>query len=120
MNFKPIYDRVVVDPNMEENISKAGIVLPQTSQERPQIGVVVAVGDGENFDGVETKMKVKIGDKILFQKYAGNELKMENKTYIVLRQIDVIGVFNDWEKNCHWRTSKSGVVERCWNSCKCC
>lgn len=95
MNFKPLFDRVVVDPQSEENISKAGIVLPQTSQERPQIGVVVAVGDGENFDGLETKMKVKINNKVLFQKYAGNELKMDGRTYIVLRQIDIIGVFND-------------------------
>ena len=102
MNFKPLYDRVVVDFEVEENISKSGIVLPQTSQERPQIGVVVCVGDGENFDGVETKMKVKIGDKILFQKYAGNELKMNNKTYVVLRQIDIIGVLNDWENCCAW------------------
>lgn len=97
MNFKPLYDRVVVDPQCEESFSKAGIVLPQTSQERPQIGIVVAVGDGENFDGIETKMRVKINDKILFQKYAGNELKIDGKTYIVLRQIDIVGVFNDWE-----------------------
>ena len=95
MNFKPLYDRVVVDPKVEENMSKSGIVLPQTSQEKPQIGVVVAVGDGENFDCVESKMKVKIGDKILFEKYAGTELKLEGKTYVVLRQIDIIGVFND-------------------------
>ena len=95
MNFKPIFDRIVVDPKIQNNVSTTGIVLPETSQERPQIGVVVAVGDGENFDGVETKMKVKIGDKILFQKYAGNELKLDGKTYVVLRQIDVIGVFDD-------------------------
>lgn len=95
MNFKPLFDRVVIDPQVEENVSHAGIVLPETSQERPQIGVVVAVGDGENFDCVKSEMKVKIGDKILFQKYAGNELKLDGKVYIVLRQIDVIGVFND-------------------------
>lgn len=95
MNFKPLFDRVVVSTAVVENVSKAGIVLPETSQERPQIGVVEAVGDGENFDGVETKIKVKIGDKVLFQKYAGNELKLDGKTYIVLRQIDIIGVFND-------------------------
>lgn len=100
MNFKPLFDRVVVDPEIEENKTSAGIVLPQTSQERPQIGVVMAVGDGENFDNVEAKMKVKIGDKILFEKYAGTELKMNEKTYIVLRQIDIIGVFNDWENYC--------------------
>ena len=97
MNFKPLFDRVVVEPEVEENISKGGIVLPETSQERPQIGKVVAVGDGENFDNVDAKMKVDFGDKILFERYAGTELKLEGKTYIVLRQIDVIGVFNDWE-----------------------
>ncbi len=95
MNFKPLFDRVVVDPQVKENVSISGIVLPQTSQERPQIGVVVSIGDGENFDGVETKMKVQVGQKILFEKYAGIELKLDGKTYIVLRQIDVIGVFND-------------------------
>lgn len=95
MNFKPLFDRVVIDPEVEENTIKSGIVLPQTSQERPQIGVVVAVGDGDNFDGVETKMKVQIGDKVMFEKYAGNELKMNEKTFVVLRQIDIVGVFND-------------------------
>ncbi len=95
MNFKPLFDRVVVDVEMQENVSKAGIVLPQTSQERPQIGVVVAIGDGENFDCNKTDMRVKIGDKILFEKYAGTELKLNEKTYLVLRQIDIIGVFND-------------------------
>lgn len=95
MNFKPLFDRVVVEPEVVETVSKAGIVLPQTSQERPQIGVVVSVGDGENFDGNKTEMKVKINDKILFEKYAGTELKMNGKSYVVLRQIDIIGVFND-------------------------
>ena len=100
MNFKPLYDRVVVEPELEENISKGGIVLPETSQERPQIGNVVAVGDGENFDNVSSVMKVNIGDKVLFERYAGTELKLDGKVYIVLRQIDVIGVFNDWKNYC--------------------
>ena len=95
MNFKPLYDRVVIDPDVEENTSKSGIVLPQTSQERPQIGIVVSVGDGDSFDGTEVKMKVKTGDKVMFEKYAGNEFKLDGKTYVVLRQIDIIGVFND-------------------------
>jgi chaperonin GroES len=95
MNFKPLYDRVVIEPESQENVSKSGIVLPQTSQERPQVGTVVLVGDGENFDGVSTVMKVNVGDKVLFEKYAGNELKIEGKNYVVLRQIDIIGVFND-------------------------
>ena len=95
MNFKPLFDRVVVEPNQKENITNVGIVLPETSQERPQTGVVVAVGDGENLDNQKVEMKVKIGDKILFNKYSGNELKLNDKNYIVLRQIDIIGVYND-------------------------
>ena len=95
MNFKPLFDRVVVEPNQKENITNVGIVLPETSQERPQTGIVVAVGDGENLDNQKVEMKVKIGDKILFNKYSGNELKLNEKNYIVLRQIDIIGVYND-------------------------
>ena len=95
MNFKPLFDRVVIEPEVKENVSASGIVLPQTSQERPQIGKVVAVGDGENFDCNKTEMRVKIGDRVLFEKYAGTELKVDGKTYVVMRQIDVIGVFND-------------------------
>ncbi len=95
MNFKPIFDRVVVEPKSENEEEKSCLVLPKSIEQKPQIGIVVAVGDGENFDNVKTEMKVKIGDKIMFEKYAGNELKIEDKTFIVLRQIDVIGVFND-------------------------
>lgn len=97
MQIKPLFDRVVIEPNKEENMTKYGIVLPETSQERPQTGVVVAVGDGECFDCDIKEMKVKIGDKVVFNKYAGTELKLDNKTYIVLRQIDLIGVLNDWK-----------------------
>lgn len=95
MNFKPLFDRVVVLPNIEENVLKSGIVLPETSQERPQTGVVVAIGDGENLNNEKVEMKVKNGDKVLFNKYSGTELKIEGRTYIVLRQIDIIGVYND-------------------------
>ncbi len=107
MKFKPLFDRVVIDPEIDENVSKSGIVLPPSSQERPQIGKVVAVGDGENFDGVSTKIKVKVCDKVLFEKYAGIELKLDGKVYIVIRQIDIIGVFNDWKNYCSGRRSKT-------------
>ncbi len=92
MNLKPLYDRVVIEPNREENIVH-GIVLPETSQERPQTGVIIAVGDGESVDTDKTDMKVKVGDKVLFDKYAGVELKLDGKVYVVMRQIDIIGVF---------------------------
>ena len=100
MNLKPLFDRVVILPRAEESKTKLGLVLPETSQERPQIGTVVSVGDGENFDYVKTEMKVKVGDVVVFSKYAGTELKIEEKTYIVLRQIDVIGVIDERENNC--------------------
>ena len=95
MKFKPLFDRVLIKPNYKENKTESGLVLPETSQERPHIGEVVEVGDGENFDNQETKIKVKKGDKVLFSKYAGTELKIDNVSYVVLRQIDIIGVLND-------------------------
>ena len=95
MNFKPLFDRVVIDPNIKKTSTKSAIVLPQTLQEKPNIGIVVAVGDGNNFDGVETEMKVQVGDKVLFEKHAGIEVNVDDKNYLVLRQIDIIGVYYD-------------------------
>ena len=95
MNIKPLFDRVIIKPDTESNITKSGIVLPQTSQERPQTGVVVAVGDGENLDGQKTEMRVSVGDKVVFNKYIGVEIKIDDISHIVLRQIDIIGVIND-------------------------
>lgn len=92
MNIKPLYDRVIILPESEENVTKSGIVLPSTSQERPERGSVVAVGDGIDFDGNKKEMQVKVGDRVIFNKYAGVELKIEGKTYIVMREIDIIGV----------------------------
>ena len=99
MNFKPLFDRVVIDPETETNKTSSGIVLPETSQERPQVGIVVAVGDGENMDNDKNEMKVKVGDQVVFNRYAGTELKMEGKTYIVMRQLDIVGVIYDRENN---------------------
>lgn len=92
MNLKPLFDRVVIEPKVEENVVN-GIVLPETSQERPQTGIVVAVGDGESFDSDKAIMKLSVGDRVLYNRYAGTELKLDGKNYVVMRQIDVIGVF---------------------------
>ena len=92
MNIKPLYDRVIILPESEENVTKSGIVLPSTSQARPERGNVVAVGDGIDFDGNKKEMQVKVGDRVIFNKYAGIELKIEGKTHIVMREIDIIGV----------------------------
>lgn len=99
MNFKPLFDRVVIEPEMENQELNCGIVLPKSAQSKPKIGIVQAVGDGENFDNAKTEMKVKVGDKVLFEQYAGHELKLHDKTYVVLRQIDIVGVFDDRENN---------------------
>ena len=95
MKFKPIFDRVLLKPEENQAMSSSGIILPQTSQERPQIGRVVAVGDGENLDAVKTEMRLTEGDKVLFSKYAGAEIKIDGELFIVLRQIDVLGVFDE-------------------------
>lgn len=95
MKILPLFDRVVVDPDENTCVANAGLVLPDVAKDRQEKGVVVAVADGTNFDGEKVEMKVKIGDKVFFNKYAGAEVKIENKTYIVMRQIDIIGVIND-------------------------
>ena len=95
MNIKPLFDRVIICPEEETNVTKSGIVLPETSQERPQTGSVVAVGDGENLDGQKTEMRVMVGDKVIFNKYIGTEIKIDGVVHVVLRQIDIIGVIND-------------------------
>ena len=95
MKIKPLFDRVVINPTIKENETPSGIVLPETLQERPQVGVIVAVGDGTAFDGNKLEMKVKVGDKVVYNKYVGTELKIDGKTLIILRQIDLIGVLND-------------------------
>lgn len=95
MNIKPLYDRVIISTQCRENVSSTGLVLPETSQERPQYGIIEAVGDGTTFEGDKKELKVKVGDKVLFNRYAGVELKFDNKNYIVMREIDIIGVVND-------------------------
>ena len=95
MKLKPLFDRVIILPNEDEIKSKSGLVLPENSQEKPQTGKIVAVGDGENMDNQKSNMKVSVGDKVVYNRYAGTELKMDNKTYIVMRQIDIIGVIDD-------------------------
>lgn len=95
MKVKPLFDRVIICPETETNVTKTGIVLPETSQERPQTGKVVAVGDGENLDGQITNMRVKVGDCVIFNKYIGTEIKIDEVDYVVLRQIDIIGVIDD-------------------------
>jgi chaperonin GroES len=87
----PMGDRVVVKPLEREEVTKSGIVLPDTAKEKPQEGEVIAVGPGRlTDDGKRIAMDLKTGDRVVFAKYAGTELKLEDTEYLILREADVL------------------------------
>ena len=91
MTLKPLYDRVVVKMTEAEETTKSGIVLASSAKEKPQVAVVVAVGDGEPHDGKEAvKMKVKVGDKVIVSKYAGTEVKVDGEELIIVNAGDIL------------------------------
>lgn len=92
MNIKPLGDRVVIKRLEAEEKTKSGIVLTGTAKERPQEAEVVAVGPGAVVDGKRIELEVKIGDKILFSKYAGTEVKVHGEEYTILKQDDILAV----------------------------
>jgi chaperonin GroES len=93
MKIRPLHDRVLVKRAAEETMSKGGIVIPDTAAEKPIQGKVVAVGNGKLLeDGTLRKLDVKEGDKILFGKYAGTEVKLDGEEYIVMREDDIMAV----------------------------
>ncbi len=92
MNIKPLGDRIVIKVLEEEEKTVGGIVLPDTAKEKPQKGEVLAVGSGEIIDGKKVPLEVSVGDKIIFSKYAGTEVKMDDQEYLILRQSDVLAI----------------------------
>lgn len=93
MNIKPLYDRIVIERLEEEKRSAGGIVIPDTAAEKPIIGIVVAVGPGKPSEKGEVKpLALKVGDKVIFGKYSGTEIKLEGKDYLILREDDVMGI----------------------------
>ncbi|MBR3751084.1 MAG: co-chaperone GroES [Clostridia bacterium] len=92
MTIRPLFDRVVVKSVDTEETTKSGIVLPGAAKEKPQMAEVVAVGPGGCIDGKEVTMQVKLGDKVIYSKYAGNEVKLDGVEYIVIRQSDILAV----------------------------
>jgi len=91
--LKPIGDRVVVRPKSAEEMTKSGIILPDTAKERPQEGEVMAVGTGRiTDDGTVVPLAVKVGDTVLFSKYGGTEIKIGGEEYIILREDDILAV----------------------------
>ena len=93
LNMKPLGSRVVVEPNEQEEITAGGIVLPETAKEKPQQGTVLAIGQGDrDEDGKRIPMDVAVGDKILFAKYSGTEIKMDGKKLLILRESDILAI----------------------------
>lgn len=92
MNIKPLGDRVVIKKLEAESTTKSGIVLTGTAKEQPQEAEVMAVGPGAVVDGKRIEMEVKVGDKILYSKYAGTDVKVAGEEYIILRQDDILAI----------------------------
>jgi chaperonin GroES len=93
MNLRPLNDRLVVEPLEQEEQTSSGIFLPETAKEKPQQGKVIAAGPGaRDEDGKRMALDVQVGDIVLFAKYAGTEIKMDGKKYLIMKESDVLGV----------------------------
>ncbi len=93
MNLRPLQDRILVERVEEQEKTKGGIIIPDTAKEKPAEGKVVAVGQGKLDDsGKRVPLEVKAGDRILFGKYAGTEVKIEGEEYLIMREDDVLGI----------------------------
>ena len=93
MKVRPLHDRIMVERLEEQEVKRGGIIIPDTAKEKPQEGKVVAVGTGKvNDDGKKVPLDVKAGDKILFGKYSGSEVKIDDKEYLILREEDVLAI----------------------------
>lgn len=95
MNFKPLYDRVLVERLENESKTSGGIIIPDTVKEKPMEGVIAAVGTGYRSEktGEITPMQLKKGDRILFGKWSGTEIKIDGKDYLVMKESDIMGIF---------------------------
>jgi len=96
VNIKPLGDRVVIKPIEKEEMTKSGIVLPDTAKEKPQEGEVIAIGEGRMLDsGEKVDLSVNVGDKVIYAKYAGTELKREDQEYLIISEKDILAIVNE-------------------------
>lgn len=95
MNIKPLSNYIFVEPLNEEKTTKSGIIIPETAEEKPMIGKVIAVGPGKTTDEAKLiPISLKVGDKVLFAKYAPSEIKIEGQKYLVIREEDVMAILD--------------------------
>lgn len=92
MKLKPLGDKVVVEPSEGEEKTKSGIVLPDTAKEKPQEGKIMAVGSGRYEEGKRIPLEVKVGDTVIYSKYGGTEVKVEETEYLILSESDILAV----------------------------
>jgi chaperonin GroES len=93
MNIRPLGDRVVIEPIEQESTTASGLVLPDTAKEKPQQGKVIAAGKGRlDDDGERIEMEVKVGDTVLYAKYAGTEIKIGDKKLLIMKEADILGI----------------------------
>jgi chaperonin GroES len=93
VNVRPLGDRVLVQPIEESEVKKGGIIIPDTAKEKPQEGKVVALGTGKTDDnGKKVEFTVKKGDKVLIDEYGGTEIKIDNESYLIMREDDILGI----------------------------
>ncbi|TYB32583.1 MAG: co-chaperone GroES [Flexistipes sinusarabici] len=91
--IKPLHDRVLVKRVEAEEKTASGIIIPESAKEKPQEGEVIAVGEGKVLDnGTKTELSVKTGDKVLFSKYAGTEISLDDEDYLIMREDDILGI----------------------------
>jgi len=90
INIKPLADRVLVEPSAAETKTTSGIIIPDTAQEKPQKGMIVAVGKGTK----ENPLSVKVGDSVLYGKYSGTDLKYDGKDYLIMKESDILAIIN--------------------------
>ena len=95
MKIKPLSDRVVLKPLEAEETTKSGIILTADSKEKPQQAIVVAVGPGGFREGEEVDMDVEVGDKVVYSRYAGTDVKLEDEEYIIVKQDDILAILAD-------------------------
>lgn len=88
VNFRPLADRVLIEPTAAETKTASGIIIPDTAKEKPQEGTVVAVGNGK----ADEPITVKVGERVLYGKYSGSELKIDGKDYLIVRESDLLGI----------------------------
>ena len=100
MNIRPLYDRIVVKRIEETESMQGGIIIPDTAKEKPQEGEVVAVGQGKRLDsGKVVALDVQVGDRILFGKYSGSDIKLDGNEYLIMREDEILGILQNGAKN---------------------